>query len=294
MGFMENIPSIGSQLYEKGWKQGAYLTCSELSETLRKACWAGNPNLANVLTKELCEPRNVLILLSQACDIAAPYDNEPTLEFVIARRPKKKSKPHFLNLDARSSRYLELDLNGTWHKAETSKILHIPKQILFEDGSKLKLSQLNDQDLEVLARWRANRYMRIALPDAFVNKINLLIRDGTFDSGLVHAGGLYLQLDPFTESDQYIVRLFALHRRGSPIETFEPLFNKMESILEAINEIEGLSSPFIEGEKSPIFEEVFPAMRRNEVSIELRDHFVRWNFDYISLKAQDSQGIDDS
>lgn len=291
---MENIPSIGSQLYEKGWKQGAYLTCSELSETLRKACWAGNPNLANNLAKELGESRNVLILLSQGCDIAAPCNNEPTLEFVIARRPKKKSNPHPLNLDARSSRFLELELSGIWHKAEASKILHISKQILFEEGSKLQLSRLNDQDLEVLVRWRANRYMRIALPDAFVNKINLLISDGKFDSGLDHAGGLYLQLDPFSESDQYIVRLFALHRRGSPIETFEPLFNKMESILEAINETEGLSCPFIDGENISIFEEVFPAMRRNEVSIELRDHFVRWNFDYISLKAQDSPGIDDA
>jgi hypothetical protein len=37
------------------------------------------------------------------------------------------------------------------------------------------------------------------------------------------------------ESDQYIVRLFALHRRGAPTESFDALFNKMKSILEAIN-----------------------------------------------------------
>ena len=294
MGFMENTLSIGSQLYEKGWKQGAYIACSELSETLRKAYWAGNPNLANGLAKELCESRNVLILLSQGCDIAAPCNDEPTLEFVIARRPKKKSNPYPLNLDARSSRFLELELSGIWHKAEASKILHISKQILFDKSNNLEPSHLNHQDIEVLARWRANRYMRIALPDAFVNKINPLILGGLFESGLDHAGGLYLHLDPFSESDGYIVRLFALHRRGSPNETFEPLFNKIQSILEAINEIEGLICPFIEGENSSIFEEVFPAMRRNEVSIELRDHFVRWNFDYISLKVKDSQGIDDA
>jgi hypothetical protein len=39
--------------------------------------------------------------------------------------------------------------------------------------------------------------MRIALPDAFNNKINPLVDIGLFDEGLHHAGGLYLQLDPF-------------------------------------------------------------------------------------------------
>ena len=81
---------IGSQLYEKGWKQGAYIKCTDLSDALREACWAGSPSLANDIVKELSETRNTLILLTQACDIAASCNNEPTLEFVIARRPKKK------------------------------------------------------------------------------------------------------------------------------------------------------------------------------------------------------------
>jgi hypothetical protein len=285
--------SIGSQLYEKGWKQGAYIACSELSHTLINACWAGNQNLAHGLSSTLSDSRNVLILLSQACDIVANCDFEPTLEFVIARKPRKNSSPYPLNLDGRSSRFLELELNGNWYKAEASKILHIPKRILSEEGGNLQPSLLNDQDVEVLTRWRANRYMRIALPNNFVDKINPLINNGLFDDGLDHAGGLYLYLDPFSESDQYIVRLFALHRRGSPIETFDALFNKMESVLQAFNGVNGLTSPFIEGEDSAIFEEVMPAMRRNEVSIELRDHFIRWNFDYISLKANDSTGIDE-
>lgn len=292
---MENISSIGGQLYENGWKQGAYIACSKLSDNLRNACWAGNPSLENSLFNQLCESRNVLILLTQACDIAAHCSSEPALEFVIARRPKKKSKPHFLNRDARSSRFLELELNGVWHKAEAYKIVHIPKQIIFEEANKIDLlpSCLDDKDVEVLARWRANRYMRIALPDAFNDKIKPLVDSGLFDDKLDHAGGLYLHLDTFLESDQYIVRLFALHRRGSPNETFDALYNKAQSILEAINEVNGLTCPFIEGENVSVFEEVMPAMRRHEVSIELRDHFVRWNFDYISLRVDDSIGIDE-
>jgi hypothetical protein len=78
------------KLYEKGWKQGAYISCSELlSEVLRNDCWASNKDLHNDLTNQLSDSRNVLILLTQACDIASPCSIEPTLEFVIARRPRQ-------------------------------------------------------------------------------------------------------------------------------------------------------------------------------------------------------------
>lgn len=285
---------IGSQLYEKGWKQGAYVKCTDLSDALRKACWAGSPSLENVIVKELSETRNTLILLTQACDIAASCDNEPTLEFVIARRPRKKGSPHSLNLDARSSRYLELEINDSWYKAEASKIVHIPKDSLFKEIDNLQPEHLTDRDVEILARWRANRYMRIALPDIFNNKIKPLIDQGMFDDGLEHAGGLYLNLEPFSESEHYIVRLFALHRQGSSEETFSELFDKMESILSAFNEIDGLTCPFIEGENTSLFEAIMPAMRRHELTIDLRDHFVRWNFDYISLKDGDSNSIEEN
>lgn len=68
----------------------------------------------------------------------------------------------------------------------------------------------------------------------------------------------------------------------------------MESVLSALNDVEELTCPFIEGESISFFEAVTPAMRRHELSIDLRDHFVRWNFDYISLKDGDSNGIDEN
>lgn len=285
---------ICTQLYENGWKQGAYIACTDLSETLRESCWAGSPNLASNLVNQLSETRNTLILLTQACDIVASSGHEPTLEFVIARRPKKKKAPHFLNQDARSSRYLELEINGVWYKAEASKIVHIPKETFFTETANIVSSCLADQDIEVLARWRANRYMRIALPDEFIKKISPLVDKGLFESGLEQAGGLYINLDPFSKSAQYTVRLFALHRQGSSEKNFSELFNKMELLLSAFNDVDGLTCPYIEGENNPFFEEITPAMRRSELTIALRDHFVRWNFDYISLKDGDSSGIDES
>ncbi len=82
-------------------------------------------------------------------------------------------------------------------------------------------------------------------------------------------------------------------KRGSSEDKFDALYTKMESILDAINEIDGLTCPFIETEENSVFLEVAPAMRRIEVSIALRDHFMRWNFDYISLSVNDSKGIDE-
>lgn len=290
---MDQLHSAGTLLYEKGWRQGAFIRCTELSQTLRDACRAATDALAVRLGEELQEPRNVLLVLAQACDIAASCSVEPTIEGVIAKRLKPQ-KPYAYNQDARSSRYLELQLADGWYKAEVSKILHIPKQILLDEGGNLNLGQLSDQNVEVLARWRANRYMRTALPDAFNAKLKPLVDDGLFNEGLEHAGGLYLHLEPFAEADSYRVHLFALERSGSPPECFADLQAKMEAVLEAIHEVPGLVCPYLEAEDNPVFEEVCPAMRRYEVSIALRDHFLRWNFDYLSLKANDSAGIDEN
>jgi len=54
-----------------------------------------------------------------------------------------------------------------------------------------------------------------------------------------------------------------------------------------------LNCPFIDSETEIYFDAVMPARRRHEKTIDLRDHFVRWNFDYLSLGKDDSKGIDD-
>lgn len=289
--------SVGSELYEQGWVQGTYLFCEKLSSDFYQCCWASSKDLSEDLVNQLTDNRNALILLSQTCDIVAKCEAEKTLEFVIARRPKKKNySPHPLNLDARSSRFLELKLSDdNWHKAEATKIIQITKQDFLNEISshQLQPQSLAEEYREVLARWRANRYMRIALPDSFNNKIKPLIDEKLFDSGLDDAGSLYLNLEPFEESENYIVRLFALHRQNSPPETYDNLSDKMTLILENINDIEGLICPFVEEENNEIFQYVLPAMRRNEVTIELLDQFIRWNFDYVSLRNSDNEGIDE-
>lgn len=285
----KNLPA-GSLLHELGWQQGAYIACSDLSDSIQKNCRGASQELK---AEQLSDSRNVLILLSQACDIVAPCELEPTLEFVIARRPRKKTTPYSGNLNAYSTRFLELKLkDDNWYKAEAAKILHVSKQIFYEEIKQINLKPLyiTEIDLEVLARWRANRYMRKALPDAFIGKIRPLLNQGIFDAGLEEAGSLYLQLEPFDESEHYVVRLFAVQKRGSSADDYEPLSEKMENILEEINEIRGLTCPYIEGEDNQLFEDV---MRRNELTIGLQDHFVRWNLDYISLGKNDSEGIED-
>lgn len=289
--------SVGIELFSQGWVQGAYLFCESLSVDFFQFCWPSSKTLPEELKKQLIDKRNTLILLSQNCDIAAKYKIETTLEFVIARRKRGNipKPPHFLNLDAKSTRYLELELSDNfWYKAEALKILQIDKQDFLEQTTThaIQPEQLAKPSCETLARWRANRYMRVALPDSFNNKLRSLIENKVFDVGLEHAGSLYLNLDNYEESESYTVRLFALHRYSSPVETYDILAEKMEQILESIHTIEGLNCPYLEEETNEIFETVYPAMRRSEVSIELLDHFVRWNFDSISLSDSDNEGID--
>lgn len=290
--------SVGIELFEQGWVQGAYLFCEKLPSDFYQYCWASSKALYEELEKQLTDKRNALILLSQNCDIAAKYPTETTLEFVIARKPRggKPKSPHPLNKDAKSTRFLELELSDKfWYKAEASKILQIDKQYFLNQVSTQTIlpQALTKPDCETLARWRANRYMRVALPDNFNNKIRPLVEHKLFDEGLEHAGSLYLNLDTFQESDNYIIRLFALHRQGSPVESYDSLFDKMERTLESLAAIEGLSCPYLEDETNETFEIVLPVMRRSEVSVELLDHFVRWNFDSISLSEGDNDGIDE-
>jgi hypothetical protein len=286
--------SVGSELFNQDWEQGAYLFCKDLPDNFSQFCWASSKALSEELQKQLSDSRNALILLSQNCDIAAKYPTETTLEFVIARRKKgsKPKLPHFLNLDARSTRFLELELSDNfWYKAEASKILQIDKQDFLNQVA-ASARQLAKSNCETLARWRANRYMRVALPDNFNNKIRPLVESNLFDTGLEHAGSLYLNLDSYEESESYTVRLFALHRQNSPVKSYEALAEKMEKVIESIHDIEGLNCPYLEEETNETFETVCPAMRRSEVSVELLDHFVRWNFDSISLSEGDNEGID--
>ena len=289
--------SIGSELFNQGWVQGTYLFCKDLPDDFSQFCWASSKALSEELQKQLSNPRSALILLSQNCDITAKYKDETTLEFVIARKQRGNTPkdPYFLNLDAKSNRYLELKLSDNfWYKAEASKILQIDKQDFLSQITEntIQPKQLAKSSCETLARWRANRYMRVALPDNFNIKIRPLIENKAFDEGLDHAGSLYLNLDGYEESENYTVRLFALHRQGSAAETYDALLEKMEHILEGIHAIEGLNCPYLEDETNEIFEVVYPAMRRSEVNIDLLDHFVRWNFDSISLSDGDHEGID--
>lgn len=288
--------SVGSTLFGQGWVQGAYLFCNELSDKFHECCWASSKDLSEELQRQLTDRRNALILLSQTCDIVALCHNEKTLEFVIARKPKKNKPPHYLNLDARSSRFLELELSGGhWYKAEAAKILQVSKQDFLREinHKKIQVQLLEEAQRETLARWRANRYMRIALPDGFNNKIKHLIEDEKlFDDGLEHAGSLYLNLEPFAESENYIVRLFALHRCDSPDNTYDVLFEKMGQIIEKINAVDGLICPYMSEENNDLFQDILPVMRRHEVTVDVLDNFVRWNFDYVSLSDSDSEGID--
>jgi len=290
--------SVGIQLFDQGWVQGTYLFCKNLTSDFHQHCWASSQTLSEELKQELTNPRNALILISQNCDISAKYKLEKTLEFIIARkkRGKQSKEPYFPNLDAKSTRFLELELSeGTWHKVEASKILQIDKQDFLTQITTHKISpqKLANSNCETLARWRANRYMRVALPDNFNNKIRPLIENKLFDEGLEHAGSLYLNLDTFQESDNYTIRLFALHRQGSPPETYDSLSTKMEQVIESLHATEGLNCPYLEEETNETFEAVFPVMRRSEATVELLDHFVRWNFDSISLSEDDNDGIDE-
>jgi hypothetical protein len=75
---------------------------------------------------------------------------------------------------------------------------------------------------------------------------------GILDERLEKAGGLYFDLNPFNESDQYIARLFTLQKQGCSTDAYKALSIEMAYILEKING-SGIHPSLYRRRKRPFF-----------------------------------------
>lgn len=293
---MENEAEIaGNYIYNSGWSQGSYVECKNLNNKYHNEFRAYSPGFKEKIAEQLSSSKTIIVLLSQPCDILAHCKNEPVIELVIAKKISKK--PHPQNCNARSSRFLEFNIEGKWYKATTEKICCILKEDFKEIiiREKIKPLQQSKQNVEVLTWWRANRYRRQALPNKFVEYISPLLKDRQNLLEELEVAAIFLCLDPWGESDNYKVRLFALESKEAFPSEYDKLHDKMEALLTEINLIPGLECPYLsnsEDESFP-FDEILPVMRRNEITIRQKDEFIKWNFDYISLAGDDYENMEE-
>lgn len=184
-------------LFELGICQGAYLEidCSQESELL------GAIQESRAIPKYRGKPfitGDILIVLSQDCDISNP--NDKYIEVVMGRVAKSQDAFAITLRVARNPRKLVIDLMGGSFVLEVVYISVVDKGVILEllTTEKSHLKNLENHNSQILVRWRANRYERAPLPDAFNN---------AFLTGYLNHEGVELR-DYFRTNRELIADIF--------------------------------------------------------------------------------------
>lgn len=185
---MIEVDNVGIELIHRGWNQGSFLpatsiqklwfvlaTTNEISQNLLSS--RDNLNLPGnwVLQKEALHENDLLIVISQPCDIQKPPKHEPYVEIMRAYWTSDRGIIH----DARrnSVRQFLLSLCELEDGQEKALIVDATVRLLLDKISLLHLLPqagfAGDDKVtpQLFRRWLARRYDRPALPDELVNAI---------------------------------------------------------------------------------------------------------------------------
>lgn len=284
------MPSAGQQLFhEIGVKQGAYFKASIISEKAREF-WIQSRSqfILRGSEKNNIIPDDALIVVtSQDCDISCANDDiDKCIEFAVFKKINNK-KVFPGNQFVKSVRKLQINLNTQWYEAKVEYIIEVEKVQLLE-------TLTDPQDIRCLPGihnisvpvWRANRYLRTALPDEFNQKLHPI-----FDSHLSilenvtkreddtsHIRALYIWLDTFDEVEQYTFELFALMAEDTPDE----ILSGAQDVVEEISKLL-IQNGYIDHADS------IYADRDSSTYVSYLTRFVRINLDYQSFAEGDDE-----
>lgn len=231
-----------SWLEEKGWLQGDFV----------------EPNDVLALKKHFTDiPQDeeiYLIVASQSCDVCAYIENEPFIEFSVARKVEKTDGNFEFN---KNPRKLHLKVNDNSH---TDAIHSISLELISHEKIKLrkediqkeykeiepcKYLKLSQNTIQQYVGWLASRYNRPALPTEFErrfnNQWNKSKRDKIVEKSNNFLLGVYVDIAPDKEIDTnetYRVSLLFLTTPRISDEdknAIEELARKYQECLEAVN-----------------------------------------------------------
>ncbi|MEY8199101.1 MAG: hypothetical protein RPS47_07665 [Colwellia sp.] len=226
----------------------------EWSDSFSQACYRRN-------VKKL-KDTSIFLVISQDCDISCKRDTlEPTVEIVVCKKIKEKDiEPR--NLFVKSTRKLQFQVEGTWYEANSEYILSVNKEDLFYALKDERILLPSPDHIRTIPLWRANKYLRTALPDAFnqaldplINKhIDSLVEAGASasDRSTSYIRSLYIWLDKFSEEKQYQFELFALLKPETPDEDLSNIQDVIEAICDdlCLQGLEDTSNGYVGREDS--------------------------------------------
>ncbi|MCQ9084882.1 hypothetical protein [Vibrio harveyi] len=237
------------------------------------------------------KPTSVFLVLSQNCDIACQNDAlESCVELAICKKIRARDV-HPGNSFVKSVRKLHFKLGNDYYEANVDYILTVDKADLLEiintndDFSLLKLESEYEISVPV---WRANRYLRSALPDkfnaAFFPVLENHIRDIEAEAKTEGAEGyssfiraIYIWLNSDEELDSYNFDIFALLRDETSDDKVSSIQDKIEDLAEELTNSAGYT------DESDVY-----AGTESTVTVAYLTKFVRLNLDYLSLAQSDS------
>ncbi|WP_375058400.1 hypothetical protein [Zobellella sp. DQSA1] len=284
--------SLGQQLYHAyGLKQGYCIPMADVSSEKREA-WSkafSKVNLRGDTSK--FKDSGVFLVLSQECDIACRDDLlDSSVELVACKKIKEKTV-YPGNLFVSSVRKFQFQIGSDWYEANVEYILNVEKseilEVLSEAGEGI-LKKPNDIYMASVPMWRANRYMRSALPDEFNDVLNPALKEHMpiIDDSARHDNGSYIKaIYVLVESGEisgcYEFEFFALLDSSASNEVLSKVQDDMEALCDSISSSQGFF------DKSDIY-----ADRETSIFVSFLIRFVRLNVDTYSLsKGEDEFGL---
>ncbi|GHD53816.1 hypothetical protein SAMN05216429_101181 [Marinobacter persicus] len=268
-----------------GIRQGSYIAAPEYPQDW--CHFRPNPEMRDKGFKKDC----LLLVQSQDCDIAAKDELEPEIE-LLPLAPIKPKKLFPGNQYAKSSRTLQINIDGQNHEGKVRATVTVPKRQLLEwleaNTESANIAQLTPENLRILTAWKANRYQRAALPDRFNHAFIPLFEKyadklGAYstENGNCCVRGLYLHLDTSEEdAANYEFALLALLKHETPDAQRLAIEEQVEDLIQELEEKEG----FTLAEHSSL---PGNAERESAVTVAQLTQYMKINLDYLSLREGD-------
>jgi hypothetical protein len=281
--------SAGQKLFhELAIRQSSYIKASEIPEDVRDY-WIDsrtNCELRAVNKKTKITDLSLLVMTSQNCDIACTNDDlDSTVEFAIFK-PIKAKQVFLGNQFVKSVRKLQIQLDEQWFEAKVEHLITVKKsnlcELLTEKTKVYVLPEIYERSVPL---WRANRYLRTALPDMFNTALFPVLNEHLSDLERVaskeesgsYIRALYIWLNTLEEVDRYVFEFFALTTEDTPDETFSNIQDSVENISLGLVEQAGYTE----------IDDSIYAGRDSTTYVSYLTRFVAINLDYISLSKND-------
>jgi hypothetical protein len=235
------------------------------------------------------EANDLLILISQDCDIVCPsYENEPFVELLVARAVTQEQRDGTL-FHGKNPRRLQFQIESAGGPLLYEVNIHEKSRLDRRALVNVEAAGEPRPDtsvVDVLTKWTAKRYTRAAFPTNFNERCRPVM--GRINKKLKKGGdlltGIFLRLNtleelPAGEDYQVILRVTARSEDLDDIENNDAAISLVTDIEIALNRCEGI--------------EVVDAALVPEDDFTLADlrEVRRWDYDYLSFGGEEPESI---